>query len=201
PIEQVPFQEELAPYEELDQNDPPPKKGILFIGSSTIREWQDLKEHMAPLPVFNRAFGGSKTWEVLHFMDRLVLPYRPKGIVYYAGDNDLATPADSPERAFEGFRLFAQRAHRELPQAHVFYVSIKPSPARWPVWDKVRQANAMARQYCEQDSRCEFIDITDILLGEDGRPRPDLYREDLLHIQPEVYKAWADRIRPYLVDL
>src|SRR5262245_12141591 len=83
------FAADIQAFLDQDRTQPPPKDAILFIGSSIFRQWTNVREHMAPLPVFNRAFGGSRTWEVLHYMDRIVLPYRPRIIVYYTGSNDV----------------------------------------------------------------------------------------------------------------
>ena len=61
----VGFADAIQTFVDQDKTSPPPQAAILFIGSSIFRLWTDLKTQMAPLPVFNRAFGGSRTWEVL----------------------------------------------------------------------------------------------------------------------------------------
>src|SRR5688572_1960838 len=70
PGQQIRFADQIKAFLDQDRMAPPPKDAILFIGSSIFRQWTNVKEHMAPLPVFNRAFGGSRTWEVLHYMDQ-----------------------------------------------------------------------------------------------------------------------------------
>src|SRR5687767_6833387 len=86
---EIRFAANIEAFLERDRVAPPPQGGILFIGSSIFRQWADLEADMAPLPAFNRAFGGSRTWEVLHYMDEIVLPYKPRVIVYYCGSNDV----------------------------------------------------------------------------------------------------------------
>ena len=94
------FADQIDAFLTQDRTAPPPQDAILFIGSSIFRQWTNVKEQMAPLPVFNRAFGGSRTWEVLHYMDKIVLPYRPRIIVYYTGSNDVN--AGEPAAAIDG---------------------------------------------------------------------------------------------------
>src|SRR5689334_19572237 len=94
---QADFGYEIERFLEQDKVSPPPRGAILFIGSSIFREWADLEKQMAPLPVLNRAFGGSRTWEVVYYADRIVLPYRPRIIVYYCGSNDIGSGAGAAQ--------------------------------------------------------------------------------------------------------
>ena len=121
------FADQIKVFLDDDRTAPPPKDAILFIGSSIFRQWTNVKEHMAPLPVFNRAFGGSRTWEVLHYMDQIVLPYRPRIIVYYTGSNDVN--AGEPAAAITGrIEAFMANAHRALPDTRIYFVAINRSP-------------------------------------------------------------------------
>ena len=186
----------IAGFEAQDRETPPPDDAILFVGSSSFVGWKTLARDFAPLPVLNRAFGGSTTEEVLHFVDRIVIPYAPRVIVYYAGDNDLATPEGDPETAFVGFRNFVAQVQSALPDTRIVYVSIKPSPRRWTSWPNAQTANARVQALCESDPRLAFVDISPTLLDENGEPRPDQFVDDQLHIRPEVYAEWTALIRP-----
>ena len=55
-----------------DQASPPAKGGILFVGSSIFRLWTSVPGQMAPLPVLNRAFGGSRTGDQLDRFDSIL---------------------------------------------------------------------------------------------------------------------------------
>src|SRR5262245_57010070 len=83
----TPFANEIQAFEASDKTNPPPQHGILFIGSSSIRLWKTLAADFPGRPVINRGFGGSQIIDSVNYFDRLVLPYHPKLIVFYAGGN------------------------------------------------------------------------------------------------------------------
>jgi len=190
----------IAAFLEQDRVSPPPRQGILFIGSSIFRQWAQLTTHMAPLPVFNRAFGGSQTYEILHYMDRVVLPYEPAIIVYYCGSNDLkaGTTPEDPAAIFARFREFSERVRRDLPETRLIFAAATRSPDRVPRWEQVDHYNALARAYCATTPHRFFVDLNPLLVDADGRPRLELYVADKLHFQPEAYTAFAGRLKPVL---
>ena len=187
----------IEQYFEQDKTNPPPQEAILFIGSSIFRQWADLREHMKPLPVFNRAFGGSRTWEVLHYMDKLVLPYRPKIIAYYCGSNDVNAGADA-EEIYDTFRTFAERVSSELPDTQIFFVSINRAPQKRDRWDVVDEANSLIQEYAAQNSQLGYIDVNPVLFDSVGNPRTELYVSDLLHFHPPAYVEFTEVIRPVI---
>lgn len=197
PEREIRFGPAIEQFLEQDQTSPPPQEAILFIGSSIFRLWTDLEAQMAPLPVFNRAFGGSRTWEVLHYMDRVVLPYRPRIIAYYCGSNDVNAGADARE-IYENFRAFAERVANELPDTQVFFVSINRAPQKRDHWDVVDEANALIREYAEQKPELGYIDVNPVLFDSAGNPRTELYRDDLLHFHPPAYVEFARVVRPVI---
>ena len=76
---------------------------MVFVGSSSIRMWETLEADFPGLPVLNRGFGGSELSDVVRFADRIVVPYKPRVVVVYAGDNDLAA-GKTPAQVFADFR-------------------------------------------------------------------------------------------------
>jgi hypothetical protein len=193
------FDYEIERFLEQDKTRPPPQRGILFIGSSIFREWADLEKQMAPLPVFNRAFGGSRTWEVLHYADKIVLPYKPKIIVYYCGSNDVGSGASAAEIA-ANFGAFVDKVSASLPETRIFYVSINKAPEKQPLWKVVDQANSRVREYTKRDRRLGFIDLNPVLFDAGGKPRLELYREDGLHFHPPAYVEFTRIIRPVIEE-
>ena len=191
------FADQIEAFLKEDSVNPPPKKAILFIGSSIFRQWAHLKEQMAPLPVFNRAFGGSRTEEVLEQMDKLVLPYEPRIIVYYCGSNDVNAGASAPD-IFLHFKQFCDRLTGRLPNTQVFYVSINRAPQKMSKWDVVDSANALAKRYCNSTKKRGFIDVNPILFDKEGKPRIDLYRDDKLHFKDPAYEEITKIIKPVL---
>jgi lysophospholipase L1-like esterase len=180
-----------------DKLNPPPQRAILFIGSSIFRQWQDVEGQMAPLPVFNRAFGGSTTADLLYYMDQVVIPYAPRMIVYYCGSNDINAGIE-PEVVFGHFREFAERVWEKLPQTHLFYVSINRAPQKRARWDKVDAANALVRAYCMRSSKLQYIDVNPVLFDARGEPRMELYLPDGLHFQAPAYVEFAAIVKPVL---
>lgn len=190
-------------FADADQATPPRKGGILFVGSSIFRQWTAVTEHMAPLPVLNRAFGGSRTGDQLARFDQLVPRYAPKIIVYYCGSNDLkagASPED-PNAIFARFREFSQRAMAALPGVRLVYVSSTRSPDRVARWEHVDHYNALVRAYCLATPHHTFVDINPALVNADGHPRLELYRPDKLHFHPPAYVEFTAIIRPVVERL
>ena len=191
------FADQIAAFLKDDSLNPPPKHAILFIGSSIFRQWAHLKEQMAPLPVFNRAFGGSRTEEVLERMDKIVLPYEPNIIVYYCGSNDVNAGADA-SAIFLHFRKFCDRVAERLPGTQVFYVSINRAPQKMTKWDVVDSANSLVRDFCNSTKKRGFIDVNPVLFDKEGKPRLELYRDDKLHFKDSAYEEFTGIIKPVL---
>jgi lysophospholipase L1-like esterase len=197
------FEPSFKAFAEADAAQPPQKGGILFVGSSIFRQWTAVTEHMAPLPVLNRAFGGSRTADLLARFDQLVPRYAPKIIVYYCGSNDLkagATP-EHPNAIFARFREFSRRAIAAQPGVRFVYVSSTRAPDRVPRWEQVDHYNALVRAYCTATPHHTFVDINPALVDSNGHPRLDLYRDDKLHFHPPAYEVFSATIRPVVERL
>lgn len=197
-VETARWEEEIRFFEERDREEPPPKGGVLFIGSSSIRFW-DLKKHFPGLPVINRGFGGSEISDSIYYADRILLPHRPKTVVFYAGDNDVSR-GKSPELVFEDFKTFAGIVLDRLPESRLLYISIKPSLARWSLVDKMREANRLIEEYAAEEDQIVYIDIDAPSIGQDGKPRPELLLEDGLHLTEKGYELWSERVREHLSE-
>ncbi len=190
------WEPKIRQFEEQDKKEMPPAGGILFVGSSSIVGWK-VDECFPGLPVINRGFGGSQIADSVHFADRIVLPYRPKIIVLYAGDNDTAA-GKSPEQVLRDYRQFVKKVHDGLPETRIVFVAIKPSIRRWNLVDEMREANRLIRAATEKDKRLVYVDIDGPMIGDDGKPRPELFKRDGLHLNAEGYKLWSARVLPHL---
>jgi lysophospholipase L1-like esterase len=191
------FASEIAHFEASDKTNPPPRNAILFIGSSSIRKWTTLAQDFPTHQVINRGFGGSEIRDSVHYFDRIVAPYHPRLIVFYAGGNDI-NAGEWPERVFEDFKEFAGKVQSELPDTRLDYISIGISPSRWKDRGKVKEANRLIREYISQNKRMEFIDVYPSMLGPDGKPKPDIYVADNLHMNANGYAIWTSIVAPYL---
>jgi len=183
------FADEIARFDSLDRVQMPAPEGVLFVGSSTIRLWPDLKSDFPSVSVIQRGVGGSRLDEILMLTPKIVLPYKPRLIVLYAGDNDLAEGRTATQ-VFEDYKSFTSLVHRSLPSTRIVFVSIKPSESRWHLVDQMRAANEMVKRFTATDRRLEYVDVFTPMLGADGRPRPELFRDDKLHMTPAGYTLW-----------
>jgi lysophospholipase L1-like esterase len=173
------------------------KGGILFVGSSSIRLWTNLADDFPGHGITNRGFGGSQIPDCVEYIDRLVTPHMPKQIVFYCGGNDLAAH-HTPEAVAESFAVFVEEARKRVPGVRVSFISIAPNPARWSQAEWVRDANRRIAGYCRSTEGVEFIDVFSAMLGADGKPRPELFREDGLHMNRVGYNLWARLVGPFL---
>lgn len=170
---------------------------VVFVGSSSIRLWTSLAEDFPGVPTINRGFGGSELADSVFYFDRLVPGHRPRAVVLYAGDNDIWA-GKTPEAVAADFAAFRAKLHAALPAARLFYLAIKPSPSRARVWPQGQEANRLIAAQCAADPLCTFVDVATPLLDATGHPRPELYREDQLHLRPAGYALWTQVLAPLL---
>ncbi len=191
------YEKTVQEYETLDQENQPPRDGIVFIGSSSFTLWKNAPDDLAPLPVINRGFGGSTFPEVVHYLDRTVFKYHPKAVVVYC-ENDLFTNTPkTPEQTRDEYVKMVQKIREKLPKATIYYVSMKPSPSRWNRWEEVKKVNDLIHAFIRGDRRQEYIDITQVMLS-DGRPDGSIFLKDSLHMNAEGYKRWTAVMKPIL---
>lgn len=194
------FESEIRAFEAADRVRAPEPGGIVFVGSSSIRFWSSLADDFAPLRVLNRGFGGAHFEHLIHNVRRIVVPYAPRAIVVYAGDNDLAAgTGKDAARVVRDVRAFVRLVHDELPEAEIYLLSIKPSQLRWDRWPEMAQANDGIAAIAGTDPRLHYVDVATPLLGDDGTPRSDFFWIDLLHLNEAGYAAWARVLRPRLM--
>lgn len=180
-----------------DAAHPPPQHGVLFVGSSSIRMWTTLAQDFPGLPVIGRGFGGSTIPDSTFYADRIVVPYHPKLIVIYAGDNDVEA-GHSPAQVLADFKAFVARVRRDLPHVAIAFVSIKPSVARWKLWPRMREANTGIERWAATQRDIVYVDTASKMLDANGGPRPELLRKDGLHMRPAGYAIWIAALKPVL---
>ncbi|MCC4594912.1 SGNH/GDSL hydrolase family protein [Xanthomonas campestris pv. phormiicola] len=191
------WEQDMQRFAQADAAHPPKPGGVLFVGSSSIRFWTSLASDFPGVDTLNRGFGGSEIRDSTWYADRIVVPYRPRLIVFYAGDNDLNS-GRSPQQLREDFLAFVARVRRDLPGTRIAYLAIKPSPARAALLPQVAEANALIRKAAAGLKRVDFIDVSTPMLGADGQPRAELFGPDHLHMNATGYALWRDIVRPYL---
>jgi lysophospholipase L1-like esterase len=192
------FEAEITKFDDADRATPPPTGAIVFTGSSSIRLWTTMAEDFPGVRTLNRGFGGSVIEDAIRYLDRVVVRYQPSQVVFYSGDNDL-NGGKSPAEVAADYKRFAAAIHARVPAARVVIISIKPSLARWALVDKMRETNRLVTEMVAADpGRLAFVDVFTPMLGADGKPRPELYVEDGLHMTPAGYAIWRAALAPVL---
>ncbi|WP_400192372.1 SGNH/GDSL hydrolase family protein [Hymenobacter sp. B81] len=188
----------MRAFARQDSLAPPPAGGSVFTGSSSIVGWRSLATDFPGRPLLNRGFGGSHFPDVIQHFEQVVKRYRPRQVVLYVGDNDLGA-GRTPAQVIESYRTFARRLRRELPGTRLLYLAIKPSPSRWHLQPQMREVNRAIRRYCRFRPGRRFADVAAPMLGPSGKPRPELYQADSLHMTAAGYALWKRVVGPKLV--
>jgi lysophospholipase L1-like esterase len=198
----APFEAEIEAFEASDKQNPPPTGAVLFIGSSSIRLWTTLPKDFPELTVINRGFGGSEIADSVRYAPRIVLPYKPRMIVFYAGGNDI-NGGKTPETVLNDFKAFVDEVHASLPKTRIVYISMNPAVSRWKKEAEFVEGNRLIAAYVRSTSRkgipLNFIDSHSKLLSPTGEARPEIYRADGLHLNSKGYELWTAILRPSIL--
>jgi lysophospholipase L1-like esterase len=194
------FEKEILAFEASDKTNPPPRHAVLFIGSSSIRMWKTLAQDFPDYRVINRGFGGSQISDSIYYADRIVIPYQPSVIVFYAGGNDINV-GKSPETVFNDFKTFVGKVRAKLPDTKIAYISIAGNPARWAQADRVREVNRLVREHTATRPGLSFIDVFPHMMGDDGTPKPEIFLTDRLHMNEKGYVIWKRVVGEHLAPL
>ncbi|MFN0136482.1 MAG: GDSL-type esterase/lipase family protein [Phycisphaerae bacterium] len=192
----------IAEFEKWDSKNTPPRDAILFVGSSSIVGWRSAAD-FPELSIINRGFGGSQIEDSTHFADRIIAPYKPRAIVFYAGDNDVAA-GESAEKVLADFDDFVARVRSTAPRTPIVFLSIKPSRSRWQLWPIAKAANLAIAARCaaDRDGLLRYVDVASVLLDEkSGEPRDELFLGDKLHLSKAGYAKWNEVLRPVLHEV
>ncbi|RYY00974.1 MAG: G-D-S-L family lipolytic protein [Gammaproteobacteria bacterium] len=192
-----PFWNDIIAFKKQDASQPPPANSILFVGSSSFTRWMDVKNYFPGYPILNRGFGGSVLTDVIRYAYDIIIPYKPKQVVIYCGENDLGSFL-TPEEVLRRVKTLVGIIRQNLPLTTISYVSIKPSPVRDKIQDQVKEANRQIKAYLKTQKNADFIDIYGAMLDANGKMREELYKEDRLHMKPEGYAIWQKIMLPYM---
>lgn len=192
----IQFEPEALRFDSLLETELEARGGIVFSGSSSIRKWESLQTDMAPLPVVNRGFGGAIIKQVTHYTGKMIVPLYPKLVVFYCGENDIANDKYPAEMPLNDFKAFTKNLHSRLPNTGVLFISLKPSPLRWKWWPKFRETNRLIKEHISKEKRMWYVDVSEAMLGRNGRPIPELFGSDSLHMSPAGYDLWTKILKP-----
>ena len=193
------FWDEIQDFKKQDSIHFPPKHAILFVGSSSFRKWTDVQNYFPGYTIINRGFGGSTLPDMIRYADDIIVPYHPKQIIIYCGENDLAA-ADTvtSQMVFDRLKKLFVLIRRKLPHIPLVFISIKPSPSRQHLMPKMVTANSLIKNYLSKNAVTVFVDVYHKMLNAYGNPIDDIFIEDRLHMNAKGYAIWKKAIQPYL---
>ncbi|MBC7844425.1 MAG: hypothetical protein H7099_19095 [Gemmatimonadaceae bacterium] len=193
------FVTEIQAFADWDSKNATPADPIVFAGSSSIRLW-NTAERFPGLPIVNRGFGGSQMTDVNQYVNETLLRYSPKVVVLYAGDNDI-NAGRTNDQVFAEYETFVRAVHAADSTTEIVFLPIKPSLQRWALWPRMRDVNARVRVFATSNAHLHTIDLATPMLGADGKPRPELFVEDGLHMTQAGYDGWTTGLKPLLDSL
>ncbi len=193
-----PFWNDIQQFKKMDSTLMPPKGKILMIGSSSFTNWKDVGYYFQGYPMINRGFGGSSLPHLIRYFDNIVTPYRARQILIYCGENDLSpnVPADT---VVERFKRLYYMIRKQDKKVLITYISMKPSPSRASAKDKMIEGNEKIRNWLGTKKHTSFVDVFNKMLLPDGKPIPDIFLKDSLHMNAKGYTIWQKEIAPHLL--
>jgi lysophospholipase L1-like esterase len=196
-----PFAADIAAFKKQDSLSFPAKNAILFAGSSSFTNWRDVQDYFPAYTIINRGFGGSSLTDLIRYQYDIIFPYQPKQIIIYCGENDIAAADTISGRiVFERFKQFFSDVRSRFPNIPLAYISMKPSPSRWHMKERMMEGNELIKKYLRKKKRTKFINVWNAMLGYDGKPIEDIFTEDSLHMNARGYAIWKRLIEPVLIE-
>ncbi|MGC1240823.1 MAG: SGNH/GDSL hydrolase family protein [Chryseosolibacter sp.] len=193
-----PFYSEIRSFQSKDSLQAPPDKAIVFVGSSSFKMWKNMEQSFPDHTVINRGFGGSSLPHVIEYADEIVIPYKPKQVVVYCGENDFMSDTVTSEIVADRFKHLFKILRKDLPRAEILFVSMKPSPSRQHLMPKIAAANASIKRFLEKQRNATYVNIWDAMLDNNGAPRKELFLNDMLHMNESGYAIWQKALEPHL---
>ena len=198
---EYPYASDIRQFRINDSINPPPLHAILFAGSSSFTKWTDVQDYFPGYVIINRGFGGSTLQDLIHYAEFVIFPYDPKQIVIYCGENDLGyNDSVSAEMVVERFISLFSLIRSKLPDVYITYVSMKPSPSRWHLAEKMTRGNMGIKDFLSTQANTSFVNIWDDMLDNNMLPDSSLFIEDMLHMNAKGYQIWQKKIKPELIN-
>ncbi len=84
--------------------------------------------------------------------------------------------------------------------SEIVYLPIKPSLARWKLWPKAQETNELVKKYVADRGYITYLDIATPMLGADGKPRPEIFLDDGLHMNERGSQSWTEELYMHLAN-
>lgn len=197
---QIPFAEDIKAFQKADSLHFPGENKILFTGSSSFTGWKNVQQDFPGYEIINRAFGGSTLTDLLRFEKEVIFKYKPKQVVIYCGENDLAADEKATGKiVFERFKKLYSHIRQKFPAVSIVYISMKPSPSRQHLRAERQEGNQLIQQFLKKEKHGTFVDICPLMLNKKGLPKSAFFLQDSLHMNAAGYKVWQQAIKPLLI--
>lgn len=196
-----PFANDITAFLKQDSISFPAANQILFVGSSSFTNWKDIQEYFPAHKIINRGFGGSSLPDLIRYADKIIVPYTPKQIIIYCGENDIAGDTSvSGKIVFKRFKTLYKILRSKLGSVPIAYISMKPSPSRWHLRNKMIAGNSLIEKFLLNEKRKDkYISVWKAMLAENGEPIPTIFLADNLHMNKTGYSIWQKIIEPLLI--
>lgn len=190
------YASEIKRFDSLNLKEHHSDSALLFLGSSYVRLWTNIRKDLDYADIINRGFGGSNLLEVAYYVERIVYPHNPKAIFLYVGNDIVNGEKDkSPDQVFEIYKYVIEVIRKKYPTTPITWLQISPSEARWGAWDRVQAANKLIQDYCSSSNNLYSINFSSHFLGTDGLPIKKLFRDDKLHYNEAGYQVFGNAIK------
>jgi lysophospholipase L1-like esterase len=194
-----PFWQDVQTIKNYDKMYKPPVHPILFVGSSSIRKWDNLQLDFGKYNVLNRGVGGAVINDIIYYLNDIVFAYEPRQIVLYVGENDVVNEANTADTILNRTIRLYTLIRVKMPSVPIVYIAMKPSPSREKFVQKVIDANKKIKAYLAKEKNTAFVDVFPLMLNKEGKMRPELFVGDMLHMKPEGYTIWKKAVEPFLL--
>lgn len=198
------LEKRLVAFEQAAQANPIPEGGTLFIGSSSVERWEKKVASLGSEPMIFRGVGGTTYAFLVKNAERLLAACKPKRVIIYSGDNDIGEGAGGDKAAdtvVMRVRELVEKIEKTQPQAKIYIFGIKPSIMRAGAEPVQARANEGIRKIAEEkNGKVFYVDTKSCLLGADGKPDPEFFAPDGLHLNEKGYAKWNELLASILAE-
>ncbi len=193
------WENDIRQFEQLDKSEKYSQNAVIFAGSSSIRLWSTLENDMSPYPVIQRGYGGARLSDFAVYADRIIGPHPCRAIVIFIANDITGSESDkSPAEVAALFRYLLKTIRKTHPDTPVFWIAVTPTPSRWGVWNQITEATGRIKDICDNNSNTFLIRTDFAFLDATGKPKPELFIEDKLHLNQQGYAIWTEIVKKEL---
>ncbi len=156
-------------------------------------------QNIAKFNTLNRGIGGAVVDDITYYLNDLVFPYNPRQIVLYVGENDLPDESESAQDILNKTIALWKGIRAKLPEVPIVYINFKPSPSRDKYALKAVEANKLIKDFILQEKGADYVDVYSLMLDKQGKSMPELFVEDMLHMNRSGYRIWEKAVKHHLL--